>query len=275
MSAPMKSASAILLVLLLGGGLAYGNDADQSQERPQQVMEFDDFESSTVGEFPDEWWWRRDRDAGPVEKAHEDGIDVFRYVVEEEEGNKYLHVRDEHRPGHSVSLFIDTEDSGWELEEYPVLSWRWRVNEIPPGADERYTETNDLPASVSVVYGTRFFGTIPITIKWVWSSTLPVGAVSYRPGRGRPHTIVLGSGTDGLGEWVTVERNIFDDYIQIHGKLPPEKPRAIVLSSDANRTPGGAADADYDDFRVLSRFSEGWPKEPLMLRKEFMQDNRD
>ena len=245
-----------------------------TQDQSQDVIFFGDFSSSTTGEFPTDWSWRREGDHGDAEKARQDGVDVFRWQVQEETDNRYLHIRDEHRPGPTVSVFIETEDFDWKLDEHPILSWRWRVNEIPPGADERYTETNDSPASVSVIYGTRLF-VIPITIKWVWSSTLPVGAVAYRPGRGRAHTIVLGSGGLGLGEWVTVERNIFEDYINIHGDFPPNEPKGINLSSDANRTPGGAADADYDDFKALSTYSPGFPKEPFGLLKQFMEENGD
>ncbi len=244
------------------------------QEEPQREILFDDFSSSTIGLFPDVWRWRRDRATGDVSNAIRDGVDIFRYVIDGTSSNKYLHVRDEHRPGHSVSLYLETKKLfSWEIEEFPILSWRWRVNEVPPDADERYTETNDTPASVLVLYGKKFPFT-PISIKYVWSSTLPVGAVAYRPGRGRPYIIVLGSGTARLGEWITVERNVLEDYVTIFGKAPPERPEAVVISSDANRTPGGVADADYDDFKVLSRYSDGFPKEPFELLFEFMEDNR-
>ena len=263
----IASAACLTLLLLLAP------DPLITQSAPPASIEFDDFSTSTVGEFPIHWTWRRDRDTGDAEKARQDGVDVFRYVIQEEDGNKYLHIRDEHRPGHSVSVFIEMDDIEWELAEYPILSWRWRVSEVPAGADERFTETNDSPASVAVVYGTKFPFT-PITIKWVWSSSLPLGAVAYRPGRGRAYTIVLGSGTDRLGEWITIERDILNDYIAIFGKLPPKEPQGLVISSDANRTPGGAAEADYDDFRVLSGYSPGFPQEPRVLRKEFMENNR-
>ncbi len=247
--------------------------AQTSQDEAQEVLLFDDFSSSTTGEFPSGWGWRQDRDYGDVEKAREDNVDIFRYVTQEEEGNKFLHIRDEHRPGHSVSVYIEAKRYGWRIEDFPILSWRWRVTAIPPGADERYTDTNDSPASVSVVYG-RKFPFIPITIKYVWSSTLPVGAVAYRPGRGRPYTIVLGSGTERLGEWITIERNVFEDYVTIFGKDPPDRPEVVYISSDANRTPGGVAEADYDDFKALSRYSAGFPKEPFELLKQYMKGNK-
>jgi hypothetical protein len=231
------------------------------QTGPRAPLLFDDFSSTVVGQFPGTWKWRLENASGDVEKAMKDGVDISRWVVRSEGSDKYLHIRDEYRPGPTVSLFIQTDKSGWKLSERPVFSWRWRVNEIPPGADERYTDTNDTPASVAVVYGTRFPFT-PIVIRWVWSSTLPVGAVAYRPGRGRPYVIVLGSGSAGLGEWVTVERNLVDD------------PKGIQISTDANRTEGAASDADYDDFRALATYSPGFPKEPFTLLKQYMEGNK-
>lgn len=247
--------------------------AVQSQEDSQNSILFEDFSSYAVGKFPQGLDWRKGRDHGDVEKARKDHIDIFRYVIQEEDGNQYLHIRDDYRPGHAVSVIIKTKAFKWEIKKYPILRWRWRVNEVPPGADERYTEKNDSAAGVSLVYGKKFPFT-PITIKYVWSSTLPVGAVAYRPGRGRAHVIVLGSAQENLGEWITIERNVYEDYIEIFGKKPPKKPEAIVIQSDANRTPGGAADADYDEFQALTSHSEGFPKAPLKLLKEYMEGNK-
>lgn len=243
------------------------------QAAPRAPLVIDDFSAASVGQFPATWKWRLENASGDVEKARKDGVDISRWVVKSDGGDPYLHIRDEFRPGPTVSIFVQTDESGWKLSERPILSWRWRVNEIPPGADERYTETNDTPASVAVVYGTRFPFT-PIVIRWVWSSTLPVGAVAYRPGRGRPYIIVVGSGSDRLGEWVTVERNLVEDYRAIFGKEPPNEPKGIQLSTDANRTEGAASDADYDDFRALAAYSPGFPKEPFTLLKQYMQGNR-
>jgi hypothetical protein len=239
----------------------------------QKSIVYEDFSAYTPGEYPEGLKWRKGRKRGDVKKAKKDNIDIFRYVIQEEEGNKYLHIRDEYRPGHAVSVIIETKKPKWELEKYPVLRWRWRVNEVPPGADERFTEKNDSAAGVAIVYGKKF-PFIPITIKYVWSSTLPIGAVAYRPGKGRARVIVLGSGSDRLGEWITIERNVYEDYVEIFNKKPPKTPGAIVIQSDSNRTPGGAADADYDDFTVLSSYSEGFPQEPLKLLKQYMEGNK-
>lgn len=265
------SAGAILVPVF---SLTAGGTAPTQTEQQRKVV-IEDFSSQDVGGFPVGWQWRRDRDTGTGEDAAREGVDVSLWAIAEDDGNRFLHVRDQYRPGHSVSVYLDVRerDFEWRIEEYPILSWRWRVNEVPPGADERYTDTNDTPASVLVVFGTKFPWT-PISIRYTWSSTLPVGAVAYRPGRGRPYIIVLNSGTERLGEWITIERDIYQDYVEIFGDEPPDRPHAIMLSSDANRTPGGAADADYDDIAVLTSYSEGFPKEPHTLLKEYLPNHR-
>jgi hypothetical protein len=86
--------------------------------------------------------------------------------------------------------------------------------------------------------------------------------------------VVVGTGTERLGEWITIERNIVEDYRAIFGEDPPDHPKAIQISTDANRTVGGASEADYDDFRALSAFSPGFPKEPLTLLTDYPREER-
>jgi hypothetical protein len=85
--------------------------------------------------------------------------------------------------------------------------------------------------------------------------------------------VVLGTGTDRLGEWITIERNIVEDYIAIFGKEPPDHPKGIQISTDANRSEGAASEADYDDFKALSTYSPGFPQEPFSLLKEYLEGN--
>lgn len=274
------SKAKVPIYMLFGLSLLFLNPTVSLEKSPQAGSEdqnaivIEDFSSYQVGKYPAGLKWRKGGDSGDVEDAKKDDVDIFKYQVEEQDGNKYLHVRAEYRPGHAVSVILEVKKTvDWNINKYPILSWRWRVHEVPPGADERFTETNDSAAGVSLVYGKKF-PFIPITIKYVWSSTLPVGAVAYRPGKGHAHVIVLGSGSEELGKWVTIERNVYEDYVKIFGKRPPNKPEAIVIQSDANRTPGGAADADYDEFKVLSSYSEGFPKAPFKLLPEYMKDNK-
>lgn len=193
----------------------------------------DDFEDDEVGTLPHDWSWRdKDNDKNKP------------YRVQIENGNHYLEATDE---GESVILLRDVR---WNLDEFPYISFRVRVNRIPEGGDERDDRKVDSAAGVYVTLNMKFFGKIPESIKYVWSSTLPVGAAVRRNGVGRPWQVVFGSGHDGLGEW---RRYVFDlrqAYEDTFGGDAPSRSVGIGVLSDANSLDSEAY-ADYDDFRAL------------------------
>lgn len=198
----------------------------------RRTIVFENFEDDPVGELPGGWKWRdRDDDARKP------------YEVREEDGNRYLAARDE---GSSVSL---GKDRKWNLEEYPYLSFRIRVHRIPEGGDERYGKTVDSAAGIYVVYRRKAFGLIPESVKFVWSSTLPVGAATQRQGVGKPWQVVVGSGREGLGEWHRFVFDLREAYRDTFRGDPPDKPLGLAILSDANATHSQAY-ADYDDFEL-------------------------
>ena len=189
----------------------------------------EDFEQTPPGHFPYGWHWLpRDNNKEKL------------YTVVEEDGNRYLKARDR---GASV---IIGKRFRWNVHEYPYLSWRWRVHALPPGGDERYTETNDSAAGVYVTFSRNFLG-IPKSIKYVWSTTLPVGTTSRRKGIGRPWVIVARSGKPDRDGWYTEIFNVLEAYRKIFGQDPPRDALAIGVLTDANST-RSYAEADYDDF---------------------------
>jgi hypothetical protein len=199
----------------------------------------EDFEASPVGELPEGWGWR-DGDANKDKP----------YRVRQEGGNRYLEATDE---GQSVILGREVR---WNLDEYPYISFRLRVHRIPEGGDERVDERVDSAAGVYVTIKKVAFGRIPESVKYVWSSTLPVGAATRREGIGRPWQVVVGSGEDGLGEWHTYVFDLRDAYRKTFGGNPGSRAHGIGVLSDANSTRTQAY-ADYDDFRLLKIAPEG------------------
>lgn len=192
----------------------------------------EDFEGEKVGKLPKDWTWRkRDQDKNKP------------YKVKEENGNKYLAADDN---GESVILGKDVK---WNLKKYPYISFRWRARSLPEGADERFGKTVDSAAGIYVVYKKKL-GLIPESVKYVWSTTLPVGSTMQRSGIGKPWMIVAESGEERLGEWHTYVFNAYEAYKKTFGGEPPEKAIAIGILSDANSTRSKAY-ADYDDIRAL------------------------
>ena len=211
-------------------------DHPQRRDDHRTSIMIDDFDSSAPGGFPLTWKaWRGD-----------DDLARNTYTIREENGNRYLHASDD-----GSSIIIRKELREWNANEYPVLTWRWRARVLPEGGDERIGSRNDSSVAVYVVLDQNFIG-VPKTLKYVWSTTLPVGTHHRREGIGRPHVIVLESGTEKLGKWVEESVDVRADYIRIFGDKPPRKAVGIGILTDGNAT-GTASRGDYDDFVIHRR----------------------
>jgi hypothetical protein len=99
-------------------------------------------------------------------------------------------------------------------------------------------------------------GLVPKVVKYVWSTTLPVGAAVRRRGLGRPWMVVAESGEGHLGTWRTYVFNAYEAYKETFGGEPPARPVGIGILSDANATRSQAY-ADYDDIVALQRGDAG------------------
>lgn len=206
-------------------------------DRGPETLCVDDFEDDAPGRLPRGW------------ETHSDDGAAAPYTVEAEGGGKFLAARDR---GQSVIL---ARRFKVDLDRYPYLTFRWRVHEIPKGADERFGPRGDSAAAVYVTYRT-VLGFIPVVVKYVWSSTLPVGTALRRKGTGRPWIIVAGSGHHGIGEWQTYVFDVRAAYRETFGGEPPRQAVGVGLLSDANAT-GSTAYADYDDVCFLSKADAG------------------
>ena len=203
-----------------------------TQLSEQGYVVLEDFESSEVGKLPLKWTWK---DSDDKENKP--------YVVKSENGNQYLAATDN---GESV---IIGKQVRWNLKEYPYISFRWRASHLPVGGDERIGEKNDSGAAVYITYKKKL-GLIPESIKFVWSTTLPVGTATRRSGTGRPWNIVAESGEENLDQWRTYTFNAYEAYKKTFGGDPPDSPIGVGILSDANSTHSKAY-ADYDDIRAL------------------------
>ncbi len=192
-----------------------------------------DFSDSPVGGLPRDWTWK---------KADNDKNKPYK-IVEEADGNRYLAADDN---GESVILGYEVK---WNLREYPYLEFRWRARELPAGGDERYGDKNDSAAGLYMTYNKKT-GMIPVSAKFVWSSTLEVGAATRRSGVGRPFNVVVDSGDEYLNEWRTHVVDLREVFEKTFGGKPPKTPVGIGVLTDANSV-GGTAAADYDYIKAV------------------------
>lgn len=215
--------------------VAWADKRQQGDDIELSIV-IDDFDDLDLEEFPKSWKaWR-----GDDELAREI------YTIKEEEENRYLQAIDD-----GSSIIIRKRLRMWDANEYPILSWRWRARILPEAGDESVGSKNDSSVAVYVVLDQNFIG-VPKTLKYVWSTTLPVGTYHRRDGIGRPHVIVLESGKEKLGQWVEESVDVYTDYVRIFGDNPPQKAVGIGVLTDGNAT-GTDSQGDYDDFVVHRR----------------------
>jgi len=164
------------------------------------------------------------------------------YRVAEEDGNHFLRTHAE-KQGIMITL-----PHTFQPKALPFLGWRWRVTLLPSGGDESAKKTNDSAAGVYVLYDSRF---MPRAVKYVWSTTVPVGTRVTNPNYWRAKIVVLRTGSTELGIWQQETVNLYQDYKDLFGSEPGEVLGiALITSSDSTRS---VAAADYDDFVLFSQ----------------------
>ena len=212
-----------------------------AQSASSGAITVDDFERGVPGSFPEGWVFvGEDEEIRSYEETRDDGEIM---EVREENGNHFVRLITR---GEALRYTKrNGTDFEWNLKDHPRLKWRWRAQKLPEGASER--DQNDTGGAVYVTFGSDWLGR-PKSIKYTYSSSLPVGTtVSFGPLK----VIVVDSAREPhMGEWATVQRRIRDDYRQVFGGSPPDRPVSITLWSDSDTT-GDEAVVDIDDLELL------------------------
>ena len=121
------------------------------------------------------------------------------------------------------------------LKETPILEWTWKATVLPAGGDLRRKETTDIAAQLYVVWP-RFPALLRSRIiGYVWDAATPATTIVKSQKTGTVTFVVMRSGLEDLGKWVTERRNVAEDYAKIFGEFPDD-PSAITISIDSNDT---------------------------------------
>ena len=188
------------------------------------------------------------------------------YTVEQEGENKFLKaVSQSSASGIYKELDLD-------LKAYPILSWRWRVENIIQKGDEQSKEGDDYSARLYVTFQyepdqaslwekTKYetyrllYGEYPPagSLNYIWANKLAKGAAVDSPYTEKSKMVAVESGSDGLGQWWSEQQNVYEDFKQLFGQEPPPLV-AIAVMTDTDNT-GESATAYYDDI-VFTKLNE-------------------
>ena len=147
-----------------------------------------------------------------------------------------------------------TKEITIDPNEYPVVEWRWKVENILKNGDVTQKSGDDYPARLYITFeydGSKvgffekakyeaakfFYGQYPPigAINYIWESKSPIGTMVPNPYTDRVNMIVIESGKTRLNEWITEERNIYEDYMKAFGRYPP-KISGVAIMTDTDNT---------------------------------------
>lgn len=133
-----------------------------------------------------------------------------------------------------------------DLDKTPVLHWSWRVDNLLEGVDERSKAGDDYPARVYVVFSGGLFFWRTRAINYVWSSNQPEGTRWPNAFTGNAQMVAVASGPERLGQWVSEQRNVAEDYRRLFGEEPGSVD-AVAIMTDTDNS-GQSATAWYGDI---------------------------
>ena len=157
-----------------------------------------------------------------------------------------------------------TKEVAINPKEYPIVRWRWKVENLLKQSDVSRKDRDDYPARLYVTFaydpdrvsfgrklkykaGRAIWGDIPIgALNYIWETKTPVGMIVENAYTDFAQMIVVESGQSKVGLWVEEERNIYEDYKKAFGEEPPLI-NGVAIMSDTDNTKERAV-AFYGDI---------------------------
>ncbi len=153
---------------------------------------------------------------------------------------------------------------------YPVIRWRWKVNNILQKGDVTRRDGDDYPARIYISfvfdpdragYWARLEhkaaqllrgGDVPYrAISYIWGSGSPAGTMVANAYTDRVMMFVVQSGPDNVQQWVMQERDVYADYKKAFGE-EPTMISGVAIMTDTDNTRESAV-AWYGDIVFSSR----------------------
>jgi hypothetical protein len=157
----------------------------------------------------------------------------------------------------------------WKLEDYPILSWEWRIEHVLEKGDARTREGDDFAGRVYVnfereerlgwwerargrmfelIYGQELPGQ---SLNFIWANTLEIGEIVTSPYTEHARLVALQSGNQRAGEWVREEVNIPEQYRKAFNRAPP-RVHSLAIMTDSDDT-GETARACYRNINISGK----------------------
>ena len=235
----------VLLAGLLCSTIAFGVSAQQAPEIPR---------FSTMkpgGTTPTDWKpfiLSQSKKNTEYMLVTEDGVMVLRAIAH----------------GAASALAYKTE---FDPHQFPMLSWRWKVAQGIPDANNADTSKEDSPVRIIVAFdgdssklslkdkvassfaqGQSGQPLPYAALMYIWGNKVPLNKVTNSPRTSRIRMLSLNVDEQGIGQWHSFTRNLVDDFKMAFGE-DPGKVIGIQVLTDTDNT-GGDTQAFYGDISL-------------------------
>jgi hypothetical protein len=139
-------------------------------------------------------------------------------------------------------------------KDHQIVTAEWKITKLPSKADERKKDGDDCAARMFVVFedslpnasayskfkhklATSFSSFVPtgVAICYVWGNKLSKDQDIDSPYTDWVRIVSLETGSDKVGKWVSIERNVYEDFKRIY-KTEPKKIVAVGVMTDSDQT---------------------------------------
>ncbi|MGF1733930.1 DUF3047 domain-containing protein [Photobacterium satsumensis] len=143
-----------------------------------------------------------------------------------------------------------------DLEETPYLNWSWRVENQLQGLNETTKGGDDYAARIYLAIGSNWLSSTSKAINYVWSSNQPRYSRWSNAFAGeRVQMIAIRGISDGVSQWQSEKRNVYQDFINEFGDKGNEQANreayrylnGIAIMTDTDNS-GQTVTAYYGDI---------------------------
>ena len=130
--------------------------------------------------------------------------------------------------------------------QMPILTWKWKVAQLPGGADFRSASKDDQAAQVLVAFSDKRI------LTYIWDSTAPKGIMQSASNIPLVHifAVVCESGASDANQWISESRNLAEDYERAYGK-PAPRVKGLRLQINSQHT-GTVAESYFGEVAFRS-----------------------
>ena len=124
------------------------------------------------------------------------------------------------------------------FQNYPIISWSWRVDIMQKAADIRIKSREDFAASLHFVFGEPGMFSRPKVLAYAWTATdVPKGTVIKSPRVPENfRTLILRTDKAPLKTWREQRRNVVKDFEKAYGARPEGRLTALGVFTDNDQT---------------------------------------